>query len=410
VEIEIPAFIKLIAQGKFLQAAEKIKEKNSLAAVCGRVCPQETQCETSCILSKKTKPIAIGALERFAADWQLRQRSEKVAKIGKRTRAKVAVAGSGPAGLTCAGDLAKMGYRVTIFESLHQSGGVLRYGIPEFRLPKKILDAELDYIQGLGVQIQNNILIGNTYSIKELLSGGYRAIFIAVGAGLPQFLGIPGENLDRVYSANEFLTRVNLMQAYLFPKYDTPINLGKKVAVIGAGNVAFDAARSARRLGAAEVVIVYRRSEKEMPARIEEIENAQEEGVRLRTLTLPVKIIGDAQGYVRAMQCLQMRLGEKDASDRRRPEAIAGSEFTMDLDTVIIAIGQNPNPLLTKVTPELKTKENGTILVNGQTQQASLKGVYAGGDIATGAATVISAMGAGKRAARAIDKYIRGER
>ncbi|MCQ9208498.1 MAG: NADPH-dependent glutamate synthase [Omnitrophica bacterium] len=415
VEIDIPAFIKLIAEGKFNQAAEKIKEKNNLPAICGRVCPQETQCEIECILGEKSTPIAIGVLERFAADWQLNQfkvessksKVQKTQTAKKRQTAKVAVVGSGPAGLTCAADLAKIGYRVSIFESLHKPGGVLIYGIPEFRLPKKILNAEVDYVRTLGVELQENILIGKTFSLTDLFSQGYEAIFIAVGAGLPQFLNIPGENLDRVYSANEFLTRVNLMKAYLFPEYDTPINMGRKIAVIGAGNVAFDAARSALRLGAEETSIVYRRSEKEMPARAEEVENAKEEGIKFFLLTLPVKIISDDKGYVKAMECLKMRLGEEDSSGRRRPIPIEGSEFTLNVDTVIVAIGQKPNPLLTKATPQLKTGKNGVIIVEKKTQSTNLKGVYAGGDITTGADTVISAMGAGKRAAKAINNYIR---
>jgi len=410
VEIDIPAFIKLLAEGRFKQAGEKIKERNNLPAVCGRVCPQETQCELSCILGKKGSPIAIGVLERFATDWQLGQfRVKKTLSIKKRQPAKVAVVGSGPAGLTCAGDLAKMGYKATVFESLHKPGGVLVYGIPEFRLAKKIIETEIGYIKSLGVTFEENTLVGKTFSLEELLTQRhYKAVFIAVGAGLPQFLGIPGENLDRVYSANEFLTRVNLMKAYLFPDYDTPVNIGRRIAVIGGGNVAFDAARCALRLGGDEVFIVYRRSEKEMPARVEEIENAKEEGVKLRLLTLPVKIIGDAQGYVKAMECLKMRLGEIDASGRRRPVPVEGSQFTLDVDTVIVAIGQRPNPLLARATPGLKTARGGTIEVNEKTQETCLRGVYAGGDIATGAATVISAMGAGKRAAKAIDEYIGG--
>lgn len=416
VEIDIPGFIKLIAEGKFNQAAEKIKEKNSLPAICGRVCPQETQCELICLLREKSSPIAIGALERFAADWQLSQfrniqnsklKVKKKTNIKKGQSVKVAVVGSGPAGLTCAGDLAKMGYNVTVFESLHKSGGVLIYGIPEFRLPKKIVETEVGYIKSLGVEVEVNVLVGKTYSLDELFQRDYCAIFIAVGAGLPQFLGIPGENLDRVYSANEFLTRVNLMKAYLFPEYDTPINIGKTIAVVGAGNVAFDAARCALRLGAKEVFIVYRRSEAEMPARAEEIENAREEGVKLHVLSLPTKIICDNNGYVKAIECLKMRLGEEDQSGRRRPIPIKDSQFTKECDTVIIAIGQKPNPLLTKATPQLKTARAGTITVDEITQATNLRAVYAGGDITTGADTVISAMGAGKRSARAIDEYIR---
>lgn len=408
VEIDIPAFIKLIAEGRFKQAAEKIKEKNSLPAICGRVCPQETQCELTCILKKKGISIAIGALERFAADWQLTQASAKKSlPVRKLKEAKIAVVGSGPAGLSCAGDLAKMGYRVSIFESLHKPGGVLVYGIPEFRLPKKIVEIEVDYIKSLGVLFQENVLVGQTISLDELFAEDYKAIFIAVGAGLPQFLGILGENLNRVYSANEFLTRVNLMKSYLFPEYETPLNMGKKVAVVGAGNVAFDAARCALRLGADRVSIVYRRSEKEMPARIEEIENAKEEGIELYLLALPIKMIDSDSGYLEGMECLKMRLGEKDESGRRRPIPIKESNFVLEVDTVIVAIGQRSNPLLPKATPKLKTGKKGIILADEQTQRTNLVGVYAGGDITTGTATVISAMGAGKRAARAIDKYIK---
>jgi len=408
VEIDIPAFVKLIAEGEFEQAAIKIKEKNNLPAICGRVCPQETQCEELCVLARKGVPVSIGALERFAADYQLKHccPSSPQSPNKDKKAIEVAVAGSGPAGLTCAADLAKMGYKVIIFESLHKAGGVLVYGIPEFRLPKKIVETEVDYIKSLGVEIQENVLIGNTFSLDDLFAQGYRAIFIAVGAGLPRFLDIPGENLDRVYSANEFLTRVNLMKAYLFPEYDTPINIGKKVAVVGGGNVAFDSARCALRLGTDEVFMVYRRTEKEMPARDEEIEHAKEEGVKFHLLTLPVEINSDAQGYAQGMKCLKMRLGEKDASGRRRPIPIEGSEFILDVDTVIIAIGQKPNPLLPKATPGLKTAKGGIVVADNQTQATNLKGVYAGGDIATGAATVISAMGAGKKAARAIDEYI----
>jgi len=331
---------------------------------------------------------------------------KKKVTVKKRQAGKVAVVGSGPCGLTCAGDLVKMGYRVTIFESLHKAGGVLVYGIPEFRLPKKIVATEIDYVKNSAVEIRVNVLVGKTFSLDELFRE-HAAIFIAVGAGLPRFLNIPGENLNRVYSANEFLTRVNLMKAYLFPKYDTPINLGKRIAVVGAGNVAFDAARCALRLGAKQVFIVYRRTEKEMPARVEEIENGKEEGIESYLLTLPLKIIGDEDGYVKGMECQKMRLGEKDGSGRRRPVPIEGSQFFLDVDTVIVAIGQSPNPLLAKAMPGLKTGKRGIIVVDEVTQATNLKGVYAGGDITTGAATVISAMGAGKRAARAIDEYIR---
>ena len=427
VEIDIPAFIKLIKEGKRKEALQKIKEKNNLPAVCGRVCPQEDQCETVCVLSKKKIPINIGALERFAADFELAHSSELIAHSknlrakSQELRAKVAVVGSGPAGLTCAADLAKMGYQVTLFESLHIAGGVLSYGIPEFRLPKKIVQNEVEYIKSLGVDIKTDVLIGNTFSLKDLFRDGFKAVFVAVGAGLPQFLGIPGENLNRVYSANEFLTRVNLMKAYKFPESATPINIGKKVAVIGGGNVALDCARIALRLDK-EVTLVYRRSEKEMPARIEEVRNALDEGIIFKLLTQPVKIIGDEprpsfnaelymdegrgeKGLVKGLECIKMELGEPDDSGRRRPMPIKGSNFIIDVDTVIVAIGQSPNPLLPKVTPGLKTNPDGTILVD-KNFMASIPGVFAGGDIITGADTVISAMGAGKKAAHSISNYI----
>lgn len=411
VEIDVPAFIKLIKAGKRKEALEKIKEKNNLPAVCGRVCPQEDQCEAACILNKKKIPINIGALERYAADYELNS-GYGLGVTGYETRTpkpvhreKIAVVGSGPAGLTCAADLAKMGYQVTLFESLHIPGGVLSYGIPEFRLPKKIVQNEVEYIKSLGVDIKTDTLIGNTYSIEELFKEGFKAVFIAVGAGLPQFLGIPGENLDRVYSANEFLTRVNLMKAYKFPEYATPINIGKNVTVIGGGNVALDSARVALRLGS-EVTLVYRRTEKEMPARIEEIENAKKEGIIFKTLTQPVKIIGDEQGFVKGIECIKMELGTPDESGRRRPVPVKDSNFILDTDTVIVSIGQNPNPLISKVTPFLKTNEDGTIAVD-KNFMTSIPGVFAGGDIITGADTVISAMGAGKKSALAIAKYIR---
>ncbi|MCX5709623.1 MAG: NADPH-dependent glutamate synthase [Candidatus Omnitrophica bacterium] len=404
VGINIPAFIKLIKEGKRNEALAKIKEKNNLSAVCGRVCPQEDQCEAVCILNRKRMPINIGALERFAADCELTGKTGTRVKTGPKG-AKVAVVGSGPAGLTCAADLAKMGYKVTLFESLHVPGGVLVYGIPEFRLPKQIVHNEVEYIKSLGVDLKTDMLIGNVFSLEDLFKEGYSAIFVAVGAGLPQFLGIPGENLGRVYSANEFLTRVNLMKAYQFPGYATPLNLGNKVAVIGGGNVALDSARVALRLGKVST-LVYRRTEKEMPGRLEEVENAKEEGVVFKFLTQPVKIIGDDAGFVKGLECLQMELGEPDASGRRRPVAIKDSNFILDVDTVILAIGQNPNPLLKRVTPGLKTSDHGTIIVDVN-MMTSIKGVFAGGDIITGADTVIAAMGAGKRAAVAIDNYIK---
>ncbi len=411
VGIDIPAFIKLIKEEKQKEALEKIKEKNNLPAVCGRVCPQEDQCEVACVLNKKKMPINIGVLERYAADYELAHSSqltahkEKVRAKSYELRAKVAVVGSGPAGLTCAADLAKMGYQVMLFESLHLPGGVLVYGIPEFRLPKQIVHNEIEYIKSLGVELETDTLIGNTYAIEDLFREGFKAIFIAVGAGLPQFLGIPGENLGRVYSANEFLTRVNLMKAYKFPEYATPINIAKKVAVIGGGNVALDCARVGLRL-AREVTLVYRRTEKEMPGRREEVENALAEGIVFKLLTQPIKILGDEKGFVKGLECIKMELGEPDDSGRRRPVPVEGSNFILDVDTVIVAIGQDPNPLLSKATPNLKTNEDGTIAVD-KNFMTSIPGVFAGGDIITGADTVISAMGAGKKAAVEIDKWNR---
>jgi len=406
VEIDIPRFIKLLAEGDPEAALAKIKEKNSLPAICGRVCPQENQCEKLCILGKKGEPIAIGALERYCADWgRAHQSGEQFPEV-KATKGNVAVVGSGPAGLTAAADLAQMGYQVTVFESLHAPGGVLRYGIPEFRLPKEIVDYEVKYLEKLGVEIKTNFLIGKTLTLKELFDQGYQAIFIGTGAGLPYFLGIPGENLNGVYSANEFLTRVNLMKAYKFPEYDTPICLGQRVAVVGAGNVAMDAARTALRLGAEEVSIVYRRSREEMPARLEEIENAEEEGIIFRLLTNPVRLEGNETGDVTAMICQKMELGEPDASGRRRPVPIPGSEFALPVDTVVVAIGQGPNPILLQGTEGLALNKRGYIEVDPETLMTSIPGVFAGGDIVTGAATVIAAMGAGKKAARAIDRYL----
>ncbi|MEW6069931.1 MAG: NADPH-dependent glutamate synthase [Candidatus Thermoplasmatota archaeon] len=404
VEIDIPEFIKLIKEKDFQAAIDKLKEKNSLPAICGRVCPQETQCEELCTLGKKFEPVAIGRLERFVADWE-RAHGIKEPTLPEMRNEKIAVIGSGPAGLTCAADLAKLGYNVTIFESLHKTGGVLRYGIPEFRLPKSVVDAEVEYVRKLGVEIKVDTVVGKSVTIDELLQD-YEAIFVGTGAGLPQFLNIEGENLSCIYSANEFLTRINLMCAYKFPEYDTPVKVGKRVAVIGAGNVAMDSARCALRMGAENVWIVYRRSEEEMPARKEEIERAKEEGVKLMLLTLPVKFIGDEKGYVRKMECIQMKLGEPDESGRRRPIPIEGSNFVMEVDTVVIAIGQSPNPLIPRTTKGLEIGKHGNIIAdeNGRT---SREGIFAGGDIVTGAATVISAMGAGKKAARAIDEYIR---
>jgi len=424
VEVEIPEFIALMAQGKFQEADAKIKQKNSLPAICGRVCPQESQCESLCTLGKKFKPVAVGALERFAADWTREHNPESgceknssdgpavcAAADGiQRPSARIAVIGSGPAGLTCAAELALMGYGVDMFESLHDTGGVLRYGIPEFRLPKAIVNQEVDYVRSLGVRIFTNVLVGTTLDLNEMLAKGeYQAAFIGTGAGLPYFLEIPGENLNGVYSANEFLTRVNLMKAYRFPEYDTPVKIGKRVAVVGAGNVAMDAARTSLRLGADDVKIVYRRSRTEMPARLEEIENAEEEGVQMFLLTNPVRIVSDGKGGVGAMECIKMELGEPDASGRRRPVPVPGSEFTMDVDTVIVAVGQGPNPLLARATQGLALNRKGNIEVRDEYGATSIPGVWAGGDIVTGAATVISAMGAGKRAARGIDIWLRSQ-
>jgi len=403
VEVEVPTFINLIRERKFDEAIRKIKEKNSLPAICGRICPQEEQCQANCTLGKVGDPVSVGRLERFVADWE-RERGYEIPQKSVSTGKKVAIVGAGPAGLTAAADLAKLGHEVVIFEALHKPSGVLIYGIPEFRLPKKIVEAEAEYIEKLGVTIKTNAMIGKLYTLKELLEQ-FGAVFIGTGAGLPSFMGILGENLCGIYSANEFLIRVNLMKAYAFPEYDTPIYVGEKVAVIGGGNVAMDAARCALRLGAKEVKIVYRRSREEMPARAEEIENAEEEGIVFEFLTNPKRFVGNERNWVKAMECIRMRLGEPDESGRRRPVPIEGSDFIMDVDTVIIAIGRSPNPIIQQTTEGLQVTKWGTIIVdeNGKT---SLEGVYAGGDIVTGEATVISAMGAGKKAAKAIHEYL----
>ena len=407
VHIAIPDFIKEVAQGNFAGAYDVISQSSSLPAVCGRVCPQESQCESKCVRGIKTEPVGIGRLERFVADWHNAQTDVKVNKPESNGH-KVAIVGSGPAGLTCAGDLAKKGYDVTVFEALHLAGGVLVYGIPEFRLPKSIVQKEVDTLKELGVKVETNMVIGRVLSIDELMDDyGFESVFIGSGAGLPRFMNIPGENLCGVYSANEFLTRTNLMKAY---KDDstTPIMHAKKVAVVGGGNVAMDAARCAKRLGAEEVYIVYRRSEEELPARKEEVEHAKEEGIIFKLLNNPVEILGNEDEFVTGMKCIKMELGEPDASGRRRPVEIPGSEFVLDVDAVVISIGTSPNPLIKATTKGLDTQKWGGIIAdeNGLT---SREGVYAGGDAVTGAATVILAMGAGKTAAAAIDEYIRNK-
>ena len=407
VDIDIPAFIGLIRQGDFIGAIHKIKEKNSLPAICGRVCPQEDQCEAVCVLAKKGQPIAIGRLERFVADYEFQLGDVRVPSLPSPTGKKVAVIGAGPAGLSAASDLVKMGHAVTVFEALHKSGGVLVYGIPEFRLPKWIVQRESEYVAKLGADIRVSHVVGRSTTIDGLLQNGYDAVFIGTGAGLPYFLKIPGENLNGVYSANEFLTRVNLMKAYLFPEYNTPIHYGRNIAVVGGGNVAMDSARTSLRLGAENVYLIYRRAREQMPARAEEIENAFEEGVQPHLLTNPIRILGNEKGWVSGIECIKMELGEPDASGRRRPVPKAGSEHTIEVDMVIMAIGQGPNPLLTTSTPDLALTKNGNIVADEETCKTSKKGVFAGGDIVTGAATVILAMGAGKKAAKAIDAYLK---
>jgi glutamate synthase (NADPH/NADH) small chain len=409
VEIDIPAFIQHISDKNFAAAIQKIKEKNCLPAVCGRVCPQEDQCEIRCVLAKKYEPVGIGRLERFAASWESAQGTTTIPDKRESTGKRIAIIGSGPAGLTVAGDLALLGHKVTIFEALHKAGGVLVYGIPEFRLPKKIVEEEIEYVRKLGVEIKTSKVIGKVLTVDDLLdSEGFDAVFIGTGAGFPVFMRIPGENLNGVYSANEFLTRANLMKAYLFPKYDTPIKKGKKVAVVGGGNVAMDSARTALRLGADQVYLVYRRSEKEMPARIEEVEHAKEEGIIFRLLTNPKRILGQ-DGWVTGMECCQMELGEPDESGRCRPITIDGSEFVLDVDVVIMAVGTKANPLIPQGTPNLELNKWGYIQANEETGLTSREGVYAGGDIVTGAATVILAMGAGRKAAHAVHSYLTGE-
>ncbi|MBM3704928.1 MAG: NADPH-dependent glutamate synthase [Actinobacteria bacterium] len=423
VEIDIKSFIALIKEKKYSEALAKIREKNSLPGVCGRVCPQEDQCEKTCILGIKDEPVAIGKLERFAADSEdnpllnhdndssLQKKTENAGENstgsdsgGNRKTQKVAIIGAGPAGLTCAGELANLGYRVTLFEALHKAGGVLVYGIPEFRLPKSIVGKEIEYVKNLGVEIKLNSIIGKIFTIDDLLSNGYSSVFIGTGAGLPYFMNIPGENLNGVYSANEYLTRVNLMKAYLFPEWDTPVKKAETVSVVGGGNVALDSARTAKRLGARNVYLIYRRSEVEMPGRIEEIKHAREEGIEMIFLTNPTEILGE-NCWVKKIRCLKMELGEPDDSGRRRPVPIPGSEYDIPTEIVVIAIGQGPNPVLTQTSPDIGLNKRGNIIADavGKTNK---KGVFAGGDIVTGAATVILAMGAGKIAAKAIDQYL----
>jgi glutamate synthase (NADPH/NADH) small chain len=404
VDIPIPQFIKCIKEKKYAEGIATIKTKNALPAVCGRVCPQEEQCQKKCIIGKMGEPISIGRLERYLADWE-RDHEFQVPPKAPPTGKKIAVIGAGPAGLTVAADLVKLGHTITMFEALHVGGGVLMYGIPEFRLPKAIVQNEVNYVQKLGVDLRLGNLVGRIHTIPELMRNGYDAVFIGSGAGLPQFTGCPGENLGGIYSANEFLIRVNLMKAYLFPEYDTPIRIGKKVVVIGGGNVAMDCARSSMRLGS-EVCLLYRRSRNELPARHEEIENAEEEGIVCKFLAAPVEFYGDDKGWVKSMKVIAMELGEPDAKGRRSVKEVPGSEFTMDVDTVIIAIGQTPNPIIQRTTGGLQSNAKyGTVCVD-EVGKTSLDGVYAGGDVATGAATVISAMGAGKRAAKAIHEYL----
>ena len=407
VQIDIPAFIACVASEDLEGAYRVLSASSALPAVCGRVCPQENQCEGKCVRGVKGESVAIGRLERFVADWH-REHCDEQPSVPQQNGHRVAVIGAGPSGLTAAGDLAKLGYAVTVYEALHLAGGVLVYGIPEFRLPKKIVQKEIDGLKAMGVQILTNMVIGKVLTIDELFEMGFEAVYIASGAGLPRFMGIPGESLKGVYSANEYLTRINLMKAYK-PDRKTPIKKSRRVAVVGGGNVAMDAARSAKRLGAEEVYIVYRRGMQELPARREEVEHAQEEGIIFKTLTNPVEVLGDENGCVCGMRCVEMELGEPDASGRRRPVVKEGSEFTLDVDTMIMSIGTSPNPLIRSTTPGLETNRHGCIVTNGEDGLTSREGVYAGGDAVTGAATVILAMGAGKQAARAIDAYIRGK-
>lgn len=404
VNVPIPGFIEKVAEGDFEAAYEIITSENALPAICGRVCPQENQCEGRCVRGIKGEPVGIGRLERFVADYHMAHTAPVPVEIRKNGK-KVAVVGCGPSGLTCAGELAKKGYEVTIFEALHKAGGVLSYGIPEFRLPKDLVAKEIENVKKLGVDIETNVIIGRSMTIDDLMEDGYQAVFVGSGAGLPRFLNIPGENLLGVYSANEFLTRVNLMKAYRFPETPTPVKVGKSVAVVGAGNVAMDAARTAKRLGAEQVYIVYRRGEEEVPARKEEVHHAREEGIIFKLLNNPCEIHGE-DGWVTGIEVVRQELGEPDASGRRSPVPVEGSNYIIPVETVVIAIGQSPNPLIRQTTPGLDTQKWGGIIVNEDTMETSKAGVYAGGDTVTGAATVILAMGAGKKAAKAIDEAL----
>ena len=408
VSVKIPEFLTYMKDGDFEGAYQKIKETNALPAVCGRVCPQEKQCESKCVRGIKGEPVGIGRLERFAADFHMANVEDKI-EVPEWNGKRIAVVGSGPSGLTVAGDMAKRGYKVTVYEAFHTAGGVLMYGIPEFRLPKDIVQKEISNLKKMGVDIQTNVIIGRTLTVDELFNDmGFDGVYIGSGAGLPRFMGIEGESLNGVYSANEFLTRINLMKGYKFPDYDTPVYVGKNVAVLGGGNVAMDAARSAKRLGAENVYIVYRRGEEELPARKEEVEHAKEEGIEFKLLQNPTKILGNEDGWVTGMEVIKMELGEPDESGRRRPVEVKGSEEVLDIDTVVVAIGQTPNPLIRQTTEGLETNNHGCIIAdeNGLTTREK---VYAGGDVVTGAATVILAMGAGKKAAEALDKELMGE-
>ncbi|HYF92996.1 MAG TPA: NADPH-dependent glutamate synthase [Symbiobacteriaceae bacterium] len=406
VQVPVKDFVALLAEGKVEESIKRMREVNRLPAICGRVCPQEEQCEAKCIVGIKFEPVAIGRLERFVADWERQHGFAPFEEIPQR-KEKVAVIGAGPAGLTCAGDLAALGYQVTVFEALHAAGGVLMYGIPEFRLPKEIVEADVKRLEEMGVEFRYNVVVGRTVTIDSLMDDlGYDAVFIGTGAGLPKFMGIPGENYSGVYSSNEFLTRINLLRAYRFPEYDTPMKVGKRVAVIGAGNTAMDSVRTSLRVGAEKAMIVYRRTEHEMTARKEEFEHAVEEGVEFNWLTNPIEIIGNADGWVTGLKCMKMELGEPDESGRRKPVPIKGSEFIMEVDSVIMALGTTPNPILLRTTPGLQSNKWGCLVADPETGATTRPGVFAGGDAVTGAATVILAMGAGQKAAKAISEYL----